>query len=51
MPGKRLTPEQIIGVLRWAEVELAQGRTAGEICRSWVCQRPASIAGDRSMAA
>jgi len=33
MPGKRLTLEQIIGVLRRAEVELAQGRTAGEICR------------------
>ncbi|MBX6741911.1 MAG: transposase [Acetobacteraceae bacterium] len=33
MPGKRLTPEQIIGVLRQAEVELAQGRTVGEVCR------------------
>jgi putative transposase len=33
MPGKRLTPEQIIGVLRQAEVELAQGRTVGGICR------------------
>ena len=33
MPGKRLTPEQIIGVLRRAEVELAQGRTVGEVCR------------------
>ena len=33
MPGKRLTPEQIIGVLRQAEVELAQGRSLGEVCR------------------
>ena len=33
MPGKRLTPEQIIGVLRQAEVDLAQGRTVGEVCR------------------
>ena len=33
MPGKRMTAEQIIGVLRQAEVELAQGRTVGEICR------------------
>jgi len=33
MPGKRLTPEQIIGVLRQAEVELAQGRRVGEVCR------------------
>src|SRR3712207_2437399 len=33
MPGKRLTPERVIGVLRQAEVELAQGRTVGEVCR------------------
>jgi putative transposase len=33
MPGKRLTPERIIGVLRQAEVALAQGRTVGEVCR------------------
>jgi transposase-like protein len=33
MPGKRMTPEQIIGVLRQEEVELAQGRTVGEVCR------------------
>jgi transposase-like protein len=33
MPGKRLTPGQIIGVLRQAEVELAQGRRVGEVCR------------------
>ncbi len=33
MVGKRLAPEQIIGLLRQAEVELTQGRTVGEICR------------------
>ncbi len=33
MPGKRMTVEQIIGVLGQAEVELAQGRTVGEVCR------------------
>ena len=34
MPGKRMTAEQIIGVLRQAEVELAQGRTVGEVRRA-----------------
>ena len=33
MPKKRHTAEQIIGLLRRAEVELAQGRRMGEICR------------------
>jgi transposase-like protein len=33
MPKKRATAEQIIGLLRQAEVELAQGRTEGEVCR------------------
>ncbi len=33
MAGKRMTAEQIIGLLRQAEVELAQGRTVGEVCR------------------
>ena len=33
MPKKRHTSEQIIGLLRQAEVELSQGRTVGEICR------------------
>lgn len=33
MPRQRHTAEQIIGLLRQAEVELAQGRTVGEICR------------------
>ena len=31
--GKGATPEKIIGLLRQAEVELAQGKTVGEICR------------------
>jgi len=30
---KRHTAEQIIGLLRQAEVDLAQGRSVGEICR------------------
>ena len=33
MPKKRMTPAQITGLLRQAEMELAQGRTVGEICR------------------
>jgi transposase-like protein len=33
MAGKRRTAEQIIGLLRQAEVELAQGRTVPEVCR------------------
>ena len=34
MPNKRHTVEQIIGKLREAEVQLAQGSTVGEVCRS-----------------
>jgi len=33
MSRKRYTPEQIIGMLREAEVALAQGDKAGTICR------------------
>jgi transposase-like protein len=33
MARKGTTPEKVIGLLRQAEVELAQGRTGGEICR------------------
>ena len=33
MSRKRYTPEQIIGMLREAEVRLSQGQTVGEICR------------------
>ena len=35
MSRKRYTPEQIIGMLREAEVRLSQGQTVGEICRSF----------------
>jgi transposase-like protein len=34
MPRKNYTIEQIISKLREAEVLLAQGQTAGEVCRS-----------------
>ena len=33
MARKGATPEKIFGLLRQAEVELAQGKTVGEICR------------------
>jgi putative transposase len=33
MSRKRFTTEQIIGMLREAEVLLSQGRTTGEVCR------------------
>lgn len=33
MPSKRYTPEQIIGKLREAEVELAKGATVGQVCK------------------
>ncbi len=33
MPRKRYTTEQIIGKLREAEVELAQGRTVPQVCK------------------
>jgi putative transposase len=34
MGKKRYTPEQIIGKLREAEVALAQGEPAGQVCRT-----------------
>jgi transposase-like protein len=34
MSRKRYTPEQIIGKLREAEMALAQGQTAGQVCRT-----------------
>lgn len=34
MPRKRFTPEQIIGLLRQAEVDLSKGRTVAEVSRS-----------------
>ena len=33
MSRKRYATEQIIGMLREAEVLLSQGKTAGEVCR------------------
>ena len=33
MKRERFTPEKIIGLLRQAEVELAQGKRVGEVCR------------------
>ena len=33
MTRKRYTPEQIIGLLREAEVRLSQGEKTGSICR------------------
>ena len=33
MSRKKYTPEQIIGMLREAEVLLAQGQTTAEVCR------------------
>ena len=34
MGGKRYSPEQIIGMLREAEVAMAQGQTVGQVFRS-----------------
>lgn len=34
MSRKRYRPEQIIGMLRQTEVELARGKRIGEVCRS-----------------
>ena len=34
MSRKRYTPEQIISMLREAEVALAQGQSVGQACRS-----------------
>ena len=33
MERKQFTPEKVIGLLRQAEVELAQGKRVGEVCR------------------
>ena len=35
MSRKRYTPEQIIGMLREAEVRLSQGQSVGEVCRGF----------------
>jgi len=40
MARKRYTPEQIIGMLREAEVRLSQGDKIGAICRSlWISEQ------------
>ena len=39
MSRKRYTPEQIIGMLREAEVTLSQGQTVGQVCRVLGCFR------------
>jgi putative transposase len=49
MSRKRYTPEQIIGKLREAEVALAQGQTAAQVCRNLVLPSNPSIAGAWSM--
>lgn len=33
MSRKRFAPEQIIGILREADVKLSQGRSVGQLCR------------------
>jgi putative transposase len=33
MSRKRFTPEQIIGILREADVKLSQGKNVGQLCR------------------
>jgi len=33
MPRKRFSPEEIIAMLREADVRLSQGETIGQICR------------------
>jgi hypothetical protein len=46
MPKKDHTTEQIIGLLRQSEVEMAQGQTVGEICWgavAWI--RPMALQG------
>ncbi len=42
MSRKRHKPEQIINLLREAEVGLSQGGTVGEICRSLGISEPNS---------
>ena len=34
MAGKRYKPEQLFQMLREAEIKLAGGRSAGEVCRA-----------------
>jgi hypothetical protein len=45
MARKRYTTEQIIGLLREAEVRLSQGQKIGTICRASAYRSRATIAG------
>ena len=51
MSRKRYTPEQIISMLREAEVALAQGQSVGQACRTLAYRSRVTIAGARNMAA
>jgi hypothetical protein len=49
MPGRRFTPEEILGKLRETEVLLGQGQSVGQVARSLAISgrtyyRPAQIA-------
>lgn len=50
MSRKRYSREQIIGMLREAEVLLSQGRTTGNVCRQLGVPSRVTIAGARDMA-
>ena len=43
MSRKRYKPEQIINMLREAEVALSGGRTVGEVCRSLGISEQSSV--------
>ena len=45
MARKRYTTEQIIGLLREAEVRLGQGQAIGTICRASASRNRATIVG------
>jgi hypothetical protein len=49
MSRKRYSPEQIIRMLREAEVALAQGQTAARFAAPWALPSRRSIAGAGSM--
>lgn len=49
MSRKRYTPGQIIGKLREAEVALAQGQTAGQVCHTLGLPGKPVIAGAGGM--
>ena len=51
MSRKRYTPEQIISMLREAEVALAQGQSVGKLVARSAYRSRVTIAGARNMAA